>query len=225
MTSVKDIRNWTPEDRNEIRLLIRKLNGIIDSLNYKYFQYNSINRRIAEINYSRQQTIKELNDLQNKEKSHLLEINKQKSLLNAPLSLLNKLFRETKNISKSNSLANKVDFYFFVRSLRKKAKNEIEPHENELKYIQEDIQKKLVHIRYIDTKIEILKEKSSKIKKAYKKQLLQEYNNLVTRLNLMSGYQGNPIVRIEPPNTFYQLFPIGYWKFHVTKEMEEVTNE
>ena len=41
----------------------------------------------------------------------------------------------------------------------------------------------------------------------------------------MAGYQGNPIVRIEPPNTFYELLHVEYWKFHVTEEMEEISNE
>ena len=35
-------RNWTPEYRNEIRLMVRKLNGVIDSLNAKYWRYKNI---------------------------------------------------------------------------------------------------------------------------------------------------------------------------------------
>ena len=58
-----------------------------------------------------------------------------------------------------------------------------------------------------------------------KKTIIRWIYNLVTRLNNLAGYQGNPIVRIEPPTTFCDLLPVEYWKFHVTEEMEEISKE
>ena len=112
--------------------------------------------------------------------------------------------------------------------------NEISCHKREILYLKGEIKRDLNYINHINTRIknecsDLPKErgKRTKIKDNYKKQLINEYNRLVTRLKLMSGNVKLPYqwADIKSPNTFEELCHVGYYIFNVTEEMEEISNE
>ena len=229
MATIKEIRNWTAEDRNEIRLLVRKLNGVIDSLNYKYWRFKHIaymDRRLTYLTDLKKQHQENINNLRKRGERIYLDIQRLKTEYNKPITTTKSYLNFYKK------------FGFFPTSLpmshkqnrqQKLLARDIETLTREIGYINEKINQEREYIKGIDSQIktdcaniEHERTKRNAIKDAYKKQLLEEYNNLVTRLNNLAGYQGNPIIRIEPPSTFYDLPRAQYWMFHVTEEMETV---
>ena len=87
MTSVKDIRNWTPEDRNNVRLMVRLLNGVIDSLNYKYWRYKDIayrERRLTYLTELKKEHQENINNLRKRGEYIYFEIKRLENQYNKP---------------------------------------------------------------------------------------------------------------------------------------------
>ena len=87
MTSIKDIRNWTPEDRNKVRLMVRQLNGVIDSLNYKYWRYKDIayrERRLTYLTELKKEHQENINNLRKRGEYIYFEIKRLENQYNKP---------------------------------------------------------------------------------------------------------------------------------------------
>ena len=215
MEVIKNRRYWTPEYRNEIRLMVRKLNGVIDSLNYKYWRYKNIAYMEHEFFYLaglKQDLEDKILNYQKRINNHYIEIKRLETKLQEPTKYLIspiKLKRFYKNIE-----------------------NEISSNKRDILYLKDEIKRDINYINHINKRIneecsDLDREriKRTKIKDDYKKQLIYEYNHLVKRLNLMCRNIAYPYVKIESPNAFHELQHVDYFMFKVTEEMEEIANQ
>jgi len=236
MDIIKNRHNWTPEYRNEIRLMVRKLNGVIDSLNYKYRRSKNIAYMEHQFSYLtglKQDLEDKILNYQERIRNHYLEIKRLETKKQEPVRHLvryKKLSDISKSPTKLSSLLirlNPIKLTKFYKNIE----NEMSCHKRDILYLKDEIKRDINHIQHINARIknecgDLEKERAKRkeIKEAYKKQLVEEYNRLVTRLNLMCGNINlpYPFVEIKAPNTFDELPPVEHYMFNVTQEMEEI---
>ena len=99
----------------------------------------------------------------------------------------------------------------------------------DLNLIYGDIKKEEAFIKHINEKIasecgllEQERGRRKQIKDSYKKQLMNEYNRLVNRLNIMAVSKW---VQPKTINTFEELAHVHCYQFNVADEMEQVETE
>ena len=237
MEVIKNRRYWTPEYRNEIRLMVRKLNGVIDSLNYKYWRYKNIAYMEHEFSYLaglKQDLEDKILNYQKRINNHYIEIKRLETKLQEPTKYL----KSYKKLSDMNKAPSKLSILLLklnpirLKRFYKNIENEISSNKRDILYLKDEIKRDINYINHINKRIneecgnlDRERIKRTKIKDDYKKQLIYEYNHLVKRLNLMCRNIAHPYVKIESPNAFHELQHVDYFMFKVTEEMEEIANQ